>query len=233
MELSVREVAKLLKVSEKTVYRWIAEKKLPAFRMHDQYRFNRVELLEWATARRLNVSPEIFAEPSTDTPLPTLADALQIGGVYYRIAGQTRDEVLAAVVEHMRLPDAVDRKFLLQVLQAREELGSTAIGEGIAIPHVRNPVVLHVVQPTITLSFLETPVPFGALDGQPVRALFTLISPTVRAHLHMLSRLGFALRDPELKRLVQEQAVREKIFAAVSALERALQEAESGEGSAS
>ncbi len=233
MELSVREVAKLLKVSEKTVYRWIAEKKLPAFRIHDQYRFNRVELLEWATTRRLNVSPEIFAEPSSEAPLPSLAEALQAGGVYYRIAGQTRDEVLAAVVEHMRLPDAVDRKFLLQVLQAREELGSTAIGEGIAIPHVRNPVVLHVGQPTITLSFLETPVPFGALDGQPVRALFTLISPTVRAHLHMLSRLGFALRDPELKRLVREQSLREKIFSAVSAVEQALTEAESREGSGS
>ncbi|MEW6516765.1 MAG: PTS sugar transporter subunit IIA [candidate division FCPU426 bacterium] len=228
MDLSVRDAAKLLQVSEKTIYRWIGDGKLPAFRVHDQYRFNRVELLEWATARRLNVSPEIFTEPIPEAQLPTLAEALQAGGIYYRLGGNTKDEVLAALVEQMRLPEAVDRKFLLQVMQAREDLGSTAIGEGIALPHVRNPVVLHVEQPAITLGFLENPVPFGALDGQPVHALFALVSPTVRAHLHMLSRLGFVLRDPGLKALLKEQATREKIIAAVAVAEKTLSDQEAG-----
>ena len=68
----------------------------------------------------------------------------------------------------MKLPDDVDREFLYQVLLAREALGSTGIGDGIAIPHVRNPIVLHLSRPTVTLCFLEQPVDFGALDGQPV-----------------------------------------------------------------
>jgi PTS system nitrogen regulatory IIA component len=71
----------------------------------------------------------------------------------------------------------------------------------------------------VTLCFLEHPVDFGALDGQPVTTLFTLISPTVRAHLYLLSRLGFALRDPDFKKSVTHQASREEILEALRRVE--------------
>ena len=61
MQIDVKEAARLLDISEKTIYRWIRRGILPAYRVNAQYRFNRAELLEWATARRINVSPEIFA----------------------------------------------------------------------------------------------------------------------------------------------------------------------------
>ena len=83
MQLVVKDVARLFNVSEKTVYRWIDQGILPAYRINDQYRFNRAELLEWATSRRMNVSPDIFAEPeSSATPLPSLVEALQAGGIF-------------------------------------------------------------------------------------------------------------------------------------------------------
>jgi PTS system nitrogen regulatory IIA component len=56
-------------------------------------------------------------------------------------------------------------------------------------------------------------VDFGALDGQPVHTLFTFISPMVKAHLHLLSRLAFALRNPEFKALIARQAGRDEILA--------------------
>ncbi|MGE0683886.1 MAG: PTS sugar transporter subunit IIA, partial [Candidatus Binatia bacterium] len=214
MQLVVRDVAHLFKVSEKTVYRWIDQGILPAYRINDQYRFNRAELLEWATSRRMNVSPEIFAEPESSAALlPGLVDALQAGGIFYRIGGTNKETVLRAVVETLRLPEEVDRDFLLRVLLAREALESTGIGDGIAIPHVRNPVVLHVSRPMITLCFLEQAVDFGALDGKPVSIVFSLISPTVRAHLRLLSRLSFALQDPSFKAVVMRQASRDEILA--------------------
>jgi PTS system nitrogen regulatory IIA component len=224
MNLGVRDAAALLKVSEKTIYRWISSGKLPAYRVQDQYRFNRVELLEWATSRRLNVSHDIFTEPREGVSLPSLAGALQAGGLHYRVEGKNREEVLRAIVEQIRMPEEVDRDFLFRVLLAREELGSTGVGDGIAIPHVRNPVVLHVSQPTISLSFLEQPVDFNALDGKPVQALFTIISPTVRAHLHMLSRLAFALRDDEFKAGIQRQALREELLAIITRIENGFPE---------
>src|SRR5438477_3516841 len=220
MKLTVRDAAQILNVSEKTIYRWIKQGVIPAYQISDQYRFNRAELLEWATSRRINVSPEIFAEPEGgEAPPPSLSEALRAGGVYYRIGGADKATVLQAVVDTMKLPEEVDRAFLYQVLLAREALGSTGIGEGIAIPHVRNPIVLHLSRPMITLCFLERPLDFGALDGQPVTTLFTLISPTVRAHLYLLSRLGFALRDPDFKKAVLEQASREQILEALRRVE--------------
>jgi PTS system nitrogen regulatory IIA component len=215
-KLTVREAAELLNASEKSVYRWIKQGLLPAYRINDQYRINRAELLEWATARKIHVSPEIFAEPESEAgPPPTLEDALRAGGIHYRVGGHDMASVLHAVVDTIHLPDDVDREFLYQVLLAREALGSTGIGDGIAIPHVRNPIVLHLSRPTVTLCFLERPVDFGALDGQPVSTLFTLISPTVRAHLHLLSLLAFALRDPGFRAAVRSQASREEIFDAL------------------
>jgi nitrogen PTS system EIIA component len=223
MQLTVRDVSGLLKVSEKTVYRWINQGILPAYRVNDQYRFNRAELLEWATSRKMNVSADLFAEPESQAaPLPGLVEALQAGGIFYRVEGRDKESVLRAVVEHMRLPEEVDREFLLRVLLAREALQSTGIGDGVAIPHVRNPIVLHVSRPMITLCFLEQAVEFGALDGKPVSVLFSLISPTVRAHLRLLSRLSFALNDPAFKAAVLRQASREDVLGEARRVETSL-----------
>lgn len=222
MNLTVRDAAQLLSVSEKTVYRWIGQGILPAYRVNEQYRFNRAELLEWATSRRINVSVDIFKEPEGGgAPIPGLADALGAGGIHYRIGGRDKTSVLRAIVETMRLPEEVDREFLLSVLMAREALASTGIGDGIAIPHARSPIVLHVPRPSITLCFLDRPVDFNAIDGRPVQALFTLVSPTVRAHLHLLSRLAYALRDPQFKKAITRQEAREEILSHARRIEKA------------
>jgi len=223
MQLSVKDTAKILNVSEKTIYRWIEQQILPVYRINEQYRFNRSELLEWATSRRIQVSPEIFKEAEhSKTPLPSLLDALKSGGISYRIGGNDKPSVLQGIVDILNLPEEVDRGFLYQVLMARETLGSTGIGDGIAIPHVRNPVVLHVSKPSMTLCFLDHPIDFGAIDGQPVSTLFTLISPTVRAHLHILSRLGFVLQNKDFKAALKNQASREDLMELLSRAEAAL-----------
>lgn len=213
MKLTARDVAKLFNVSEKTIYRWIEQKSLPAYRINKQFRFNRTELLEWAAAGRTIISPEFLRQPESGTEeLPDPVQALAVGGIHYRVAGTDRDSVLRSVVELLRLPDHVDREFLFQVLLAREALGSTGIGDGIAIPHARNPIVLNVERPTITLCFLENPVDFAALDGLPVTVLFTLVSLTVRSHLHLLSRLAFILNDKGFREVLKHQGSRDEIL---------------------
>ncbi len=233
MQLGVKDVARVLNVSEKSIYRWIQDGQLPAYKVNDQYRFNRSELLEWANAKKINVSAEIFKEPDTSTEMmPMLSDAVEAGGIFYRLEGLDKESALKSVVGVMRLPADVDRDFLLQVLLARESMASTGIGDGIAIPHVRNPIVLAVHQPTICLCFLEKPVEFGALDGQPVHTLFTLISPTVRVHLYILSRLAFALQQAGFRDVVRRQAPREEILAALRLVEATIPEAKPGKGTA-
>jgi PTS system nitrogen regulatory IIA component len=107
-------------------------------------------------------------------------------------------------------------------LLARENLGSTGLGNGIAIPHVRNPIVLHIAKPTISLCFLEHPINFGAIDGEPVDTLFTLVSPTVRMHLHLLSRLGFVLQNPTFKAALKQRLRHDQILEELTRVERLL-----------
>lgn len=217
MELDVKAAADLMAVPENTLYRWIRDQDLPAHRVNDQVRFNRAELLEWATAQGVRVSPALIAPPPTaDATISTLAAALTAGGVYYDVPGTSKQDALSAAIGHMPLPADVDRELLLDVILARESLGSTGIGDGIAIPHVRNPIVMHIAQPLVTLCFLKTPVAFGALDDQPVHTLFTIVCPVIRIHLHLISRLAFALRQPAFAAAVRQRAPQAVILAAAA-----------------
>ncbi len=223
MNLSVKDAAQLLSVSEKTIYRWLKQGNLPTLKIQGSYRFNRAELLEWATSRRLGVAADAFSEPESEAQtLPTLSDALEAGGIFYRIAGKNRDAVLADAVSHLRLPEEIDRQYLKQALLVREQLASTAIGDGIAIPHPRSPGLLNITRPTVTLCFLEQPIPYQALDGVPVNILLMIMSPNLRAHLHLLSCLGFVLQQSEFLAVLQAEESRENIFSALATAEAKL-----------
>lgn len=218
MELGVRDVARLLNVSEQTVYRWVESGSLPAKRLHDQYLFNRVELQEWAASQKHPVSLELFEKNGSVETVPSLSDALERGGIYHDIPGDRRETVLEAVSKLPGIPSSVDRALLHQLLVGREALASTALGDGIAIPHPRDPLVVHVTKPYVLLCFLKQPIDFHAMDGLPVRVLFTLLSPSVRQHLQMLGRLSFALHDTQLKELLSRAASRDAILARVRAI---------------
>jgi hypothetical protein len=72
--------------------------------VNNHYLFNRTELLEWATLRRITVSPDIFTEPeSASSPVPGLVDALTSGGVYFRVSGKDKESALRSVVDVIRL----------------------------------------------------------------------------------------------------------------------------------
>src|SRR6266478_338772 len=202
-----------MNVSESTVNRWIRQRGLPAQHVGGQYRFHRAELLEWATANQIKVSVELFDNPgSDDEPIPSLAEALEAGGIFYQLQDTNKDRALRALVQVLPLPGGIDRELLLRLFLAREAAATTAIGGGIALPHVRNPIVLNVTRPMVTLCFLEQPVDFGALDGKPVQVLFSLICPTTRSHLQTLSRLSFALHDAAFKEVVLRLGPREDIL---------------------
>ena len=232
MRLSVRDAAKLLRTSEPAVYRWIREKSIPFHRVNDHYRFHRSELLEWATSRGMRVgSQEFAAEEALGGLAPRVADALQTGGVHGQVPGADRASVLRAVVERMPI-DAADRDLVCDFLLAREALGSTGVGEGIAIPHVRNPIVLPVERPSITLCFLESPVDFDAIDGKPVDTLFSVVSPTIRGHLFLLSRIAAAVHDPRFKRAILDRASQAEILGEARRFEGSLPPSREGASSA-
>jgi len=220
MNLYVKDAAKLLSVSEKTIYRWIKQGDIPFYRVQGSYRFSRAELLTWVGDQRRGVSGDAHNEPeNADEPLPSLVEAIEAGGIVYRIAGGSREQVIEDVVTHLRLPEETDREALTSMLITREQLSPTGIGEGIALPHPRSPGLVHVQHPTVTICFLEQASDFGALDGQPVSVLLVVIAPNLRSHLHLLSRIGFVLHAEEFVSTLHNEESRDKIFAALAEAE--------------
>jgi nitrogen PTS system EIIA component len=223
MEMTVKDAAKMFDAPVSSVYKWIEDLGMPAVRVQEQYHFNRTELLEWAAVSGIRVSAKFLSDHyEKSVVLPEVSDAIRAGGVFFGVPGTDKDAVMKSVVRLIRLPKAIDRKFILQMLLAREALGSTGVGGGIAIPHPRTPIVLRVDQPAIALLFLERPVDFGAIDGKPVDTLFTLISPSVKTHLHLLSRLAFLLHDPGLKQALKRRLDEKKILGTIERIEAAL-----------
>jgi PTS system nitrogen regulatory IIA component len=221
MQLTVRQAAVYFGVDDQTFRRWIAERDLPVHRANERLHLNAIEVWEWAIAHGIPVSRRLL-EDARRTPerTPPLSELLERGGIHRNLAAGGKAEVLAGVVTHLPLPPEVDREFLLTVLEAREAMGSTGIGDGIAIPHVRNPILLHVKRPFVSLFLLDRPVDFEAIDGKPVHALFVVVAPSVPVHLRVLAHLGQALRDPTLRRLLAERASAERLVARVQELER-------------
>src|SRR5438105_2139446 len=145
MQLTVQEASKFLNVAEATVVRWIKQRGLPSRHVGGQYRFHRSELLEWATTNKIKVSVELFDDLNPeDEPFPSLVAALEAGGIFYHLQDTNKERALRSLVEVLPLPDGVDRELVLRLYLTRESSASTAIGDGIALPHIRNPMVLDV-----------------------------------------------------------------------------------------
>jgi PTS system nitrogen regulatory IIA component len=87
------------------------------------------------------------------------------------------------------------KQTLCQRLVEREQLMSTGIGKGVAIPHPRTPLEDLGEDSILATFFLNDKIEFGSIDDKPVFVLFILLSPTTKEHLNLLSRLAFCVRD--------------------------------------
>jgi PTS system nitrogen regulatory IIA component len=224
MDLTVKAAAQLLEVSEDVVFKWIKDRGLPAYRIKNQFRINRENAFEWATVNGIAISPRFlgatFKPPAA--ALPSLIESIGRGGIHYGIIGASIQAAMTSAVQALPLPATIKRPFLLQMLLAREAVGSTGIGEGIALPHPRNPIVLSVDKPLVSILFLDQPLDFNAIDHQPVTVFFLLISPTVRIHLHLLSRIAFAVQNSAVHTLLRSKAPAGDLLAALNAAENAI-----------
>lgn len=220
MQLSLKEAAALFGVSENQVSQWVRKENLPAELVDSQYRFHRTEVLEWATIRKVDISPAIFQDVNGDSVEESnLTDALKLGGIGYRTPGADKQTVLKAVIDGLPLPDSIDRDSLLQLFLSREQLGSTAVGDRIAMPHPRSPVVLSVPNAVVRLCFLQTPLDFHAPDGKPVDTLFAVICPTVHQHLQLLARLASVLNVESFRSFMRDRMPEEVLIEEVRRIE--------------
>jgi PTS system nitrogen regulatory IIA component len=104
---------------------------------------------------------------------------------------------------------------IFDTLMQREKLGSTGVGNGIAIPHGK---LVKLDKLFGLFARLERPVDFDALDGQPVDLIFLLLAPEAAGadHLKALARVARLLRDPDVARKLRESRDAEALFAVLT-----------------
>jgi len=220
MQLSFREVEKAFEIEEKTLYQWLNDRSMPAVKANDQYYFNSVEILEWALKNRICLTAGALRLcEKTRQGLDVMTPALLRGGVFFGVEGKLRPEVLGKVIDLLSLPEHIQKPSLKEMLLAREQAGTTALGNGIAIPHVKHPVVLAGLEPVIGLFFLKEAVDFSSPDGQLVHTLFVILSSSFKGHLSLLSRLAFCLQDEGVKSALRQRSRHEDILAAFQVAE--------------
>lgn len=141
-----------------------------------------------------------------------ILDILQPENVVPHVSGKTKGEVLEELAAALAVTNpSVSKERLVEVLLEREKLGSTAIGEGIAIPHGKLPKI-----GTVLAAFARSRegVDFQSLDGGPTNLFFLLVAPedASGAHLKALARVSRLLRDKDFRRRLLEAETREQIY---------------------
>ncbi|MDH4121554.1 MAG: PTS sugar transporter subunit IIA [Deltaproteobacteria bacterium] len=217
-DISVKEAAELLNVAEKTVHRWIRQGVVPAHRSHGQFRFFRSELEAWASHKKIGAlshQGQGALEESSD-----LIEAFRRGGIHQGVEGATPAEVFDHLVQRLTIPPGMEhlRAALVQDLEEREELASTGLGFGVAIPHPRHPRNWGLGGPLAAVGYLRQPVDFKSLDGQPVTLVFLLICSTVKGHLKMLAHISHLLNHPDTRNWLLGQPPAEDLLARIQSL---------------
>lgn len=221
--MTIKDVAEYFNVSRRTIYRWLEKGVIPAYKVNDQYRFVLNEIVDWATANRVNESSLThISNIKKQKPKYPLYAATQSGGIYYRIEGDNIEKVFSSTLNLLKLPPAVNKQLLYESLIEREKISSTGIGNGLALPEIKNPNDVSMINTMLNICFLEDPIEFSSLDGVPVKCLVLLFCPDYEMNISMKSRLHFILKNPELTKQINLCGSRDDILQSIKAAESEL-----------
>ncbi len=129
-----------------------------------------------------------------------IGEYLRLGGVYYDVEGSTAQEAFKSLCSKIKLPSSVSPRILYDALCAREAVLSTAVGNGIAIPHSQQPLVKTVNEQRIYICYLKEPVNMRAMDNKKVQTLIIPLSASVQSHLQIISQLARLLTKADFKK---------------------------------
>jgi PTS system nitrogen regulatory IIA component len=134
-----------------------------------------------------------------------IAKLIHRGGVIKNVDGKTPQEIYKKVCDMIDLPDGMTSEQVYNALCAREEVLSTAVGNGIALPHARTPIMKDEKDQRICVVYLKEPIDMKAPDERPVSVLFVLLTHNSQVHLKVLSSLAGLFRDSDFRKALEMQ----------------------------
>ena len=192
--LTIEEVARYLRVSERTVYEWAQKGEIPAGKIGTVWRFKKDDIESWVDERLASSKTSVSKQHKIVTENFLSPDRVVL------LDYSTKHDVLVMMSEVLaKAPQVKNSAELLDSILKREALMSTAVGRGIAIPHVRLSSVTDLVM-AVGISKRDI-LDFDAVDGNPVRLVFMIAAANNQHdyYLQTISHFSAKLRNDELK----------------------------------
>ena len=203
--LTIEEVAKYLRVSERTVYDWAQKGEIPAGKIGTVWRFKKQEIENWVNAR-------LSSQSQKPAETVQLKNILSVDRITFISQSSKRDALVELSEVLANAPQIKNAQELTQEILKREELMSTAIGKGIAIPHVRLSSVTDLV---MAVGICKTPISdYQTIDDEPVKILF-MIAAAYNKHsyyLKTISQFSAKFKDTALLNSIYLAKTEQEVF---------------------
>ncbi|MDA3923502.1 MAG: PTS sugar transporter subunit IIA [Kiritimatiellae bacterium] len=197
--LTLSKAARHICIPEKQLYHLALQHEIPCEKRGEQYFFKHRELDEWAQRRIMKLSPQQLQQHHKDVASANsmnlnndylIESILNIEQIHPYMEAKTKPAVIHKMVKAAAATDMLnDEEYLLAELTAREEIGSTAIGDGAALLHNRYFDPYTFTDSFIILARTVQPVFFGCQDGGKTDIFFLICCTNDDLHLHILARL--------------------------------------------
>jgi len=216
MNFTIKDVSVLLIKTEKEIQSLIKENEIPFQKINDNFFFNKQQIVEWALVRSIPINISNHKNMS-EYQIKALNTILDKNSFCYDCA-LTEDSYLEQMLNLVHLDANVDKSIIIQLLKNRESLMSTAIGNGISLPHPRIPLMVG-RNPLINFFFPRKPLDLKSIDGKPVHTIILLISQTIKQHLGLLAHLTFLLSQETFRTALEKRIDSQELLDIITHIE--------------
>ncbi len=226
--MNMQELTRFLGLDFRRVSRMAQRGDIPCQKVGGNFRFSRAEVTEWLQQQigddrqdweRMDAG--MSAHRQADSEDAQVAPLLRAEAISVSLAARTKASVLRELVGLAEQTGQVyDSDELLQALIRREELCSTAMEAGVAIPHPRRPLAYAIAEPIIVIARVPQGIGFGAPDGRLTDLFFMTCSQDDRHHLHVLARLCRMLSKKNFPAGLRDAASASEVIALMTHRER-------------
>ncbi|MCE5279818.1 MAG: PTS sugar transporter subunit IIA [Planctomycetaceae bacterium] len=201
-QMTDKQVSAYLQMDLREVQKLASRGVIPCRKSGQRLVFVKGEIDHWVEQRlhemdrrRLrDIGRGVSAHHGFDHETLLAAPMIPIGGIAVPMHARTRESVLRHLVG-LAGELIYNADHVLAEIRAREEICSTAMIPGVALPHPRHPLEYDIAESFVTVGLTHSGVPFGAVDGSLTRLYFLICCKDERTHLHVLARLSAMLHD--------------------------------------
>ncbi|UCD50855.1 MAG: PTS sugar transporter subunit IIA [Phycisphaerales bacterium] len=229
--LTTKELARMLGADARRLERMAERGEIPCQKVGGQLRFNRAEITEWLQQNMARMERDhldemdagITAQRQVREDEPIVTPLLRVEAVSPQLGSRSKASTLRELVTLASNTGLVyDDRALLEAVQAREELCSTALEGGIAIPHPRRPLPYDLADSVLVVARTSRGTVFGALDGKLTDLFFLMAAQDDHHHLHILARLCRMLHDDNWVAQLRTAETAEAMIESIKEREREL-----------